>query len=54
MRVNYHRCLRCGYEWISQGDEPPVKCPSCRTKRWDVVWAVQPVKPRADKPAKEG
>ncbi|MFA5340185.1 MAG: hypothetical protein WC332_00265 [Clostridia bacterium] len=28
-----HKCLRCGYEWSSQKENPKC-CPACKSYRW--------------------
>lgn len=28
-------CKICGYKWIPRGDNAPIKCPSCRSIRWN-------------------
>lgn len=47
IRVNV--CHHCGYQWsqTSQDDtlpEKPKKCAKCKSTKWDVIWAVRPVK----------
>lgn len=29
-----HKCLRCGYEWLSRKEHPKV-CARCRNPYWD-------------------
>lgn len=31
-------CLRCGYKWIRKVKNPK-KCPSCRSKKWNIISA---------------
>lgn len=28
-------CVRCGFQWFTRV-EHPVKCPNCRSKKWDI------------------
>ncbi len=42
MRGKERYCYRCGFVWISQTKQRPVRCPNCKCstwylpKRWDV------------------
>ena len=29
------RCERCGYEWVTLGDEAPTRCPGCKARNFD-------------------
>lgn len=29
------QCLRCGFQWFTRV-EHPLKCPNCKSKKWDV------------------
>ena len=51
MIIRANTCHHCGHGWtqISQKEslpEKPVKCPKCKSKKWDVVWSVVPVNER--------
>ncbi|MDO5861217.1 MAG: hypothetical protein Q4Q58_00160 [Thermoplasmata archaeon] len=28
-------CVRCSYEWIPRKEEPPKRCPRCRSIKWN-------------------
>lgn len=33
--VPQYECARCGWKWMSRGDQRPVICPHCKTPYWD-------------------
>jgi predicted Zn-ribbon and HTH transcriptional regulator len=33
-------CERCGYEWISVGQEAPDRCAGCKAPHWNVAKGV--------------
>jgi len=35
---NKHKCLRCGYEWLSKLINPVV-CPGCNSALWNRPYA---------------
>ena len=37
------RCQRCGHQWQTLGETPPVSCSACKSKSW--TFPADPSKP---------
>ena len=45
MLIDAHRCLKCGYEWVTTANDEelpnkPKKCPKCKSAKWDRIHKI--------------